>query len=109
MSHHIASFDLFVFCIIFSTASVFFFACGAPFFPSSLFFLSQVAAVELRNFTAGVYVCANGGNCSAPDTCRCATGWAGFDCRTPVCDQGYHVPLQERFVAGTLLENEVKS
>ena len=65
--------------------------------------------MELRNFTAGVYVCANGGNCSAPDTCRCAAGWAGFDCRTPICDQGYYVPLQERFVAGTLLKNEVCS
>lgn len=67
----------------------------------------QVAAVELRNITRGVFVCANGGNCSAPNTCRCAAGWSGFDCRTPVCEQGYYVPVQERFVAGTLLQKEV--
>lgn len=41
----------------------------------------QVALVELLNVTQGVYVCANGGNCTAPDTCVCAPGWAGFDCR----------------------------
>jgi len=69
----------------------------------------QVAAVELRNHTRGVYVCANGGNCSAPDTCRCAAGWSGFDCRTPICEQGYYVADQERFVAGTLLIDEVKN
>jgi len=69
----------------------------------------QVAAVELRNHTKGVYVCANGGNCSAPDTCRCAEGWSGFDCRTPICDQGYYVKDQERFVSGSLLKDEVSN
>lgn len=67
----------------------------------------QVAAVELRNHTKGIYICANGGNCSAPDTCRCADGWSGFDCRTPICEQGYYVENQERFISGTLLKDEV--
>jgi hypothetical protein len=52
----------------------------------------QVALVEWRNVTQGPYVCANGGNCTAPDICQCAPGWIGFDCRTPVCNQGYYVP-----------------
>lgn len=50
----------------------------------------QVALVEYLNVTQGVYVCANGGNCTAPDVCSCALGWVGFDCRTPVCTQGYY-------------------
>jgi hypothetical protein len=33
----------------------------------------------------GAYVCANGGNCTAPDLCACAPGWTGYDCRQPVC------------------------
>lgn len=53
-------------------------------------FHSQVALIEWRNVTQGVYVCANGGNCTAPDICQCAPGWIGFDCRTPVCTQGYY-------------------
>ena len=40
----------------------------------------------------GAYVCANGGNCTAPNTCSCGPGWIGFDCRTPVCAQGYYEP-----------------
>ena len=52
----------------------------------------QVALIEWRNITQGAYVCANGGNCTAPDVCECAPGWMGFDCRTPICTQGYYDP-----------------
>jgi hypothetical protein len=58
--------------------------------PSSLD--RQVALATYARVTQGVYVCANGGNCTAPDTCACAPGWAGFDCRTPVCTQGLWFP-----------------
>ena len=34
----------------------------------------------------GCYRCANGGNCTAPDTCSCPEGWTGYDCRTAVCE-----------------------
>uniref|UniRef100_A0A7S2AR06 EGF-like domain-containing protein n=1 Tax=Octactis speculum TaxID=3111310 RepID=A0A7S2AR06_9STRA len=34
----------------------------------------------------GCYRCANGGYCTAPDTCTCAEGWTGYDCKTPVCE-----------------------
>jgi hypothetical protein len=34
----------------------------------------------------GCYRCANGGNCTAPDVCKCAPGWTGYDCKTPVCE-----------------------
>ena len=33
----------------------------------------------------GCYRCANGGICVSPDLCECATGWSGYDCRTPLC------------------------
>lgn len=70
----------------------------------------QVAAVEYVNTTQGVYVCANGGNCTAPDVCVCAPGWIGFDCRTPVCTQGYYEPpwVQNQFVRGTNLPTELE-
>lgn len=67
----------------------------------------QVARVEWHNATQGVYVCANGGNCTAPDVCVCAPGWIGFDCRTPVCEQGYYNADQTNFVSGTEDTNEV--
>lgn len=50
----------------------------------------QIALVRWVNMNQGVYVCANGGNCTDVDTCTCAPGWIGFDCRTPVCRQGYY-------------------
>lgn len=53
----------------------------------------QIALVTYANVTQGVYVCANGGNCTAPNVCTCAPGWVGFDCRTPVCTQGYYYPF----------------
>ena len=52
----------------------------------------QVALVQWTNVSQGVYVCANGGNCTAPDTCVCADGWVGYDCRIPVCRQGWFEP-----------------
>jgi hypothetical protein len=52
----------------------------------------QVALVSYKRVAQGVFVCANGGNCTAPDTCVCAPGWVGFDCRTPICTQGYYYP-----------------
>ncbi|CAM9561095.1 unnamed protein product, partial [Ectocarpus sp. 4 AP-2014] len=62
----------------------------------------QVALVEYHNVTEGRYVCANSGNCTAPGVCECATGWSGFDCRTPICYQarGYYDPDQTEFVSG---------
>lgn len=33
----------------------------------------------------GCFRCANGGVCVAPDVCKCAEGWSGYDCQTPVC------------------------
>ena len=61
----------------------------------------QVALVELTNITQGSYACANGGHCVSPGVCACASGWAGFDCRVPICDSshGYWEPDQETFVA----------
>jgi len=53
----------------------------------------QVAHVAYQRVSQGVYACANGGSCTAPDKCVCASGWAGFDCRIPVCDIGYFNPL----------------
>uniref|UniRef100_K3X6C8 EGF-like domain-containing protein n=1 Tax=Globisporangium ultimum (strain ATCC 200006 / CBS 805.95 / DAOM BR144) TaxID=431595 RepID=K3X6C8_GLOUD len=64
----------------------------------------QVALVERRDMVQGVYACANNGNCIAPDVCECAAGWIGFDCRTPVCSQGYYVPTQLTFVGADPVE-----
>jgi hypothetical protein len=58
----------------------------------------QVALVERRRVVQGVYACAHGGSCVAPDVCECAPGWAGFDCRTPVCSQGYYSPHQATYL-----------
>ena len=58
----------------------------------------QVALVQLYNVTQGKYVCANKGKCLEPDTCICSDGWIGFDCRTPVCNQGYYEGEQKSFV-----------
>jgi hypothetical protein len=52
----------------------------------------QVALVTFARVPQGVYVCAHGGSCTAPDYCVCAPGWGGFDCRTPVCAQGFYYP-----------------
>ena len=68
----------------------------------------QVANVNWLNVTQGLYVCANGGQCVAPDVCTCAPGWIGFDCRTPVCNQGYYFPEQEDYVSGLKTPGEVE-
>jgi hypothetical protein len=53
----------------------------------------QVVLVERRLMAQGPYACANGGFCSAPNTCLCPKDmWTGFDCRIPVCNQGYFEP-----------------
>jgi hypothetical protein len=67
----------------------------------------QVANVNWLNVSQGVYVCANEGNCVAPDVCQCAPGWAGFDCRTPVCGDGYWHINQTNFVSGLEIEEEL--
>ena len=60
----------------------------------------QVAMASLFNVTQGKYMCANGGKCVGPDICSCSKGWMGFDCRVPVCEQGYHESELESFVKG---------
>lgn len=60
----------------------------------------QVALVETRYVTQGSYKCANNGDCIAPDTCACSNGWMGFDCRVPICEQGYYEADQQHFVQG---------
>jgi hypothetical protein len=67
----------------------------------------QVILAELQRITQGMYVCANGGNCTAPDVCECAPGWGGFDCRTPICTQGYYHADQPTFVSGLETPDEV--
>ena len=34
--------------------------------------------------------CYNNGTCIAPNTCRCAAGWKGYDCTIPICEQTCH-------------------
>ena len=53
----------------------------------------QVILVEWREIVQGTYVCANEGNCTMPDVCECENyNWGGFDCRIPMCHQGYMEP-----------------
>lgn len=67
----------------------------------------QVAYVNWLNQSQGRYVCANEGVCVSPEICACASGWAGFDCRTPVCNQGYYKYGQEDYVSGLQTSNEL--
>lgn len=60
----------------------------------------QIALATYVNLTQGAFMCANDGTCMAPDVCACAEGWIGFDCRVPVCEQGFYEPEQESFVKG---------
>ena len=69
----------------------------------------QIAQVEWLNISQGVYVCANGGNCTSPGVCECAPGWMGFDCRTPICFQGYYFSNQDKYVSGEESANELAS
>ncbi|KAL7692793.1 putative EGF-like domain, LCCL domain, six-bladed beta-propeller, TolB, LCCL domain superfamily [Plasmopara halstedii] len=59
----------------------------------------QIALVERRQIAQGRYICAHNGSCISPDVCVCALGWAGFDCRTPVCSQGFYSHDQKSFLA----------
>jgi len=68
----------------------------------------QLALVQMVKVIQGKYTCANGGLCIAPDTCSCQNGWIGFDCRTPVCDQGYYRAGQRLFVQGMNDEIELQ-
>ena len=67
----------------------------------------QIAEVQWLNVSQGVYACANGGNCTSPGICECAPGWMGFDCRTPICEQGYFFPEQDSYVSGLETEDEL--
>jgi hypothetical protein len=67
----------------------------------------QIAYVQWLSVTQGVFVCANGGNCTSPDICECASGWTGFDCRTPICTQGYYFPQQKHYVSGSEAADEL--
>ena len=67
----------------------------------------QVPNVNWLNVSQGVYVCANGGSCLTPGVCACASGWIGFDCRTPVCDQGYFNQNQSDYVSGLKTPDEI--
>lgn len=68
----------------------------------------QIAQVDWLNVSQGVYVCANNGNCTAPDVCQCAKGWIGFDCRTPICTQGYYNASQQDYVSGQQTSTELQ-
>lgn len=61
----------------------------------------QLIFVQMVNITQGKYMCANEGQCTAPDVCSCRNGWIGFDCRVPVCEQGYFNSDQALLVKGT--------
>lgn len=67
----------------------------------------QIPYVTYVNYSQGRYVCANDGVCTAPDICSCAKGWSGFDCRTPICEQGYYHPDQPKYVSGLSTYDEV--
>lgn len=67
----------------------------------------QVAYVNWLNQSQGRYLCANGGVCVSPEICACAPGWSGFDCRTPICEQGYYKTEQTSFVSGLETDTEV--
>jgi hypothetical protein len=47
--------------------------------------------------------CANGGICTAPDTCTCApNGYYGFNCRNAKCGDGWWIPRLEKCDDGNL-------
>lgn len=67
----------------------------------------QVVQVQWVNESQGAYACANNGLCVKPDICECTDGWTGFDCRTPVCLQGYYDQDQKNFISGEESETEI--
>jgi len=67
----------------------------------------QVALAAYQNITQGAYMCANGGKCASPDVCSCAKGWIGFDCRVPICEQGYYEPELGAFVKNVKSDEDI--
>ncbi|KAL7552581.1 hypothetical protein ACHAWF_015815 [Thalassiosira exigua] len=67
----------------------------------------QVAYATYQNVTQGAFMCENGGRCVSPDVCSCPKGWVGFDCRTPVCEQGYYEPDLKSSVKGVNSEEDL--
>lgn len=68
----------------------------------------QIALAEWHNISMGQYVCANRGECIDPDICTCKDGWGGFDCRTPICTQGYYFENQAEFVSSQMDDIELE-
>ena len=70
----------------------------------------QVVLVERREMAQGPYACANGGFCTSPGQCLCKKDmWTGFDCRIPVCTQGYFEPqFSERHETGYAAGTETR-
>eukprot|EP00924_Labyrinthula_sp_SR-Ha-C_P014134 snap_masked-scaffold_77-processed-gene-0.38-mRNA-1 protein AED:0.12 eAED:0.12 QI:0/-1/0/1/-1/1/1/0/1936 len=58
----------------------------------------HIALAQKRLVPQARYSCGNGGMCYSPGLCNCTAGWVGFDCRTPVCTQGYFMPSNEGLV-----------
>ena len=67
----------------------------------------QIALVAYAvNVAQGAYMCANGGACVSPEVCSCESGWIGFDCRVPVCEQGYYEPKLHAFASNVETDND---
>lgn len=52
----------------------------------------MIGLAQMRLVPRGRYTCANDGTCVSPNKCKCSEGWIGFDCRIPVCTEGYYMP-----------------
>lgn len=50
---------------------------------------AQAKVRRLLTPTDASQTCLHGGQCVAPNTCRCPPEWSGFDCSKPVCQQGF--------------------
>ena len=50
--------------------------------------------------------CQNGGTCSAPDTCICASGWTGQSCEEGIYGQTLHVYLNSWLALYLLLDQD---
>lgn len=40
------------------------------------------------------FVCENNGTCIGPDSCQCRSGWMGYDCSIPSCEEGLCGPRE---------------